>query len=105
MTPGVVSAHNRRLRLFLAVCLLVIFATQVATDAVVCPDQCRQEATQGADCGSTTSACVFCGAGALLFAADIVMARISGSLPVAEPLVMTPPRSTVNVPDRPPRLA
>ena len=92
------------MRLFLAVCLLVIFATQVATDAVACPDQCRSAAAQdGVDPCNTTNACVFCSGGAVLFAADVVVTRVTLSLPVAQPEVIAPPRSAVNVPDRPPR--
>jgi len=89
----------------LAACLLVLFATQMATDAVACPDECRQASTQGSDCCGTSGACVFCGAGAVLFAAADVVAHISLSLPVAEPELTAPPRSTTNVPDRPPRVA
>lgn len=98
--------HNLRVRRYLALCLVIVFATLATTDSVVCPDDCRSNATQStADPCDAVRGCVFCAGGAVLFGADVVVTRASLSLPLIDPAVNAPAGSIFNVPDRPPRRA
>lgn len=96
---------NPGVRRLFAVCLLVVFATLVTTDAVACPDGCQSAGSpSAADHCNGSGACIFCTGGVVQAATLAMPAPLVAEAPAPYFTVLAPPVLPSAVPDRPPRL-